>query len=154
MTDKTNIDISQIERNNEMNTTRREFLVMLGAATAIGSTRAFAFAGNTEFRELDTEKLYYFRYIKDGMINLSDRFRLGKEWSKILEDSLMQFDKNGCLEQVFEGSKAKHMRFVPDNVNGLNDDDPGKIDITEAWLREFWRRHMVCDLLQKQEGAR
>lgn len=120
-----------------MNTTRRKFLGMLGAATAIGSTTAFAFAGDTEFREFEPDKLYYFYFIKDELA----RFRSGKEWSKIIEDSLMLFDKNGCLERVFEGANAKHMRFVPDNVNGFNDDDPGKIDITEAWLREFWRRH-------------
>ena len=114
---------------------------MLGAATAIGGTTAFAFAGDPEFREPEPDKLYYFYYIRDDMPNLSDRFRLGKEWSKTLEDSLMIFDENGYLERVFEGANAKHMRLVPDNVNGLNDDDPGKIDITEAWLREFWRRH-------------
>ena len=122
-----------------MDTTRRQFLGMLGAATAIGSTTAFA--GDTEFRELEPDKLYYFRYIRDDMPVLSDRFRLGKVWSKTIEDGLMMFDKNGDLERVFEEANAKHMRFVPDNVNGINDDDPGKIDITEVWLREFWRRH-------------
>lgn len=126
-----------------MNTTRRKFLGMLGAATAIGSTTAFAFAGDTEFRDIEPDKLYYFRYISDGVPNSSDRFRLGKVWSKTLEDSLMIFDKNGSLEKVFEGANAKHMGLVPDNVNGLNVDDPCKIDITEAWLREFWRRHKV-----------
>ena len=124
-----------------MDTTRRKFIGMLGAATAMGSTTAFAFAGDTEFRELEPDKMYYFRYIRDDMPVFSDRFRLGKEWSKTLEDSLMMFDKNGDLERVFEGANAKHMRLVPDNVNGINDDDPCKIDITEAWLREFWRRH-------------
>lgn len=124
-----------------MNTTRRKFIGMLGAATAMGSTTAFAFAGDTEFRELEPDKLYYFRYIRDDMPVLSDRFRLGKVWSKTIEDGLMMFDKNGDLERVFEEANAKHMRFVPDNVNGINDDDTGKIDITEAWLREFWRRH-------------
>ena len=124
-----------------MDTTRRKFIGMLGAATAMGSTTAFAFAGDTEFRELEPDKMYYFRYIRDDMPVLSDRFRLGKEWSKTLEDSLMVFDKNGDLERVFEGANAKHMRLVPDNVNGLNYDDPCKIDITEAWMREFWRRH-------------
>ena len=124
-----------------MNITRRKFLGMLGAATAIGSTTAFAFAGDTEFRELEPDKLYYFYFIKDDMPELSDRFRQGKAWSRSLEDGLKVFNLNGCLERVFEGANAKHMRFVPDNVNGLNDDDPGKIDITEAWLREFWRRH-------------
>lgn len=117
-----------------MNTTRRKFLGMLGAATAMGSTTAFAFAGNTEFRELEPDKMYDF-YNANGQKVLACP-RSGREWSEALEDSLRQLEERGQLEGAFseQNKKGKDLRFIPQG--GGKD-----IAVTEAWLREFWRRH-------------
>ena len=117
-----------------MNTTRRKFLGMLGAATAIGSTTAFAFAGDTEFRELEPDAMYYF-HDANGVKVLACP-RSGSVWSEALEDCLRKFEECGQLERVFVEQGKEGSRFISR--------DGGKdIAVTEAWLREFWRRHNV-----------
>ena len=117
-----------------MNTTRRKFLGMFGAATAIGSTTAFGFAGDTEFRDFDPDALYDF-HDANGL-KVIDNKRFGREWSNALEDSLRKFEELGQLESVFDGASTREMRFI--SQDGRKD-----ISVTEAWLREFWRRHNV-----------
>lgn len=115
-----------------MNTTRRKFLGMLGAATAIGSTTAFAFAGDTEFRDFDPDAMYYF-YETNGQKVFACQ-RSGREWSEALEDSLREVEEWGQLERVFVEQNKEKWRFISQ--------DGGKdIAVTGAWLREFWRRH-------------
>lgn len=117
-----------------MNTTRRKFLGMLGAATAIGSTTAFAFAGDTEFRDFDPDAMYYFRDANE--VKILARPRSGSEWSEVLEDFLRQFEEWGELERVFVLQGKEGLRFI--SLDGGKD-----IAVTEAWMREFWRRHNV-----------
>ena len=120
------------KENNEMNTTRRKFLGMLGAATAMGSTTAFAFAGDTEFRELEPDKMYDFHNANGQKVLACPRS--GREWSEALEYSLRQFDEWGELERVFGEQSKRESRFISQ--------DGGKdVAVTGAWLREFWRRH-------------
>ena len=70
------------KENNEMNITRRKFLGMLGAAMAIGSTTAFAFAGDTEFRDLDPDTMYDLYDAKEQKVIACQRS--GREWSESL----------------------------------------------------------------------
>ena len=115
-----------------MNTTRRKFLCMLGAATLIGSTTAFAFAVDAEFSELEPDTLYYF-YDANGRKVFAYPCT-GSQWSENLEDCLQEFEKWGELERVFVEQDKKCSRFISR--------DGGKdIAVTEAWLREFWHRH-------------
>ena len=117
-----------------MDTTRRQFIGMLCAATAISSTTAFAFAGDTEFRDFDPDAMYDF-HDANGL-KVIDNKRFGREWSEALEDSLRKFEECGQLESVFGGVSKREMRFISQ--------DGGKdISVTEAWMREFWRRHNV-----------
>lgn len=115
-----------------MNTTRRKFLGMLGAATAMGGTTAFAFAGDTEFRELEPDKMYDL-HDANGQ-NVLTCPRSGREWSEALEDGLRKLEERGQLESVFVEQSKKELRFIS-RAGGKD------ITVTEAWLREFWRRH-------------
>ena len=115
-----------------MNTTRRKFLGILGAATAMGSTTAFADAGDTEFRDFDPDAVYDF-HDANGQKALAYPFS-GRTWRVALEKSLRTFEKGGQLESLFVEQGQREVRFITQ--------DGGKdIAVTEAWLREFWRRH-------------
>lgn len=114
-----------------MNTTRRKFLGMLGAAATSG-TMAFAFAGDTEFRELEPDKMYDLHDANGQKVLACSRS--GREWNEALEDSLRKFEEWGELERVFGGQSKEGLHFISR--------DGGKdIAVTGAWLREFWRRH-------------
>ena len=107
---------------------------MLGAATAIGSTTVFAFAGDTEFSDLEPDAMYDY-YDANGRKVFACP-RSGREWSKAFEGCLRQLEERGQLERVFseQNKTGKDLRFIPQG--GGKD-----IAVTEAWLREFWRRH-------------
>ena len=118
-----------------MNTTRRKFLGMLGAATAIGGTTALAFAGDTEFRDIESDKMYYFVGL-NGKEYTDEEF-FGKEWIPEITKLMRNFERWGCLDQFFQNAENDRLRLVPSQNEG------GEIFMTEAWLREFWRRHNV-----------
>lgn len=124
-----------------MNTTRRKFLGMLGAATAMGSTTAFAFAGETEFRDINPDNEYVIFTYDDGVVRFRATPRDGAFWIRRFCSYLQEFaysEYKGALEQAFAKANTKEWGLMP--IYGA---DSKEIDITEAWLREFWRRHNV-----------
>ena len=123
-----------------MNTTRRKFLGMLGAATAMGSTTALAFTGEPEFRDINPyEEYVIFTSDDDGRVRFCATPRDGAFWIRRFCSYLQEFaysEYKGALEQVFAQAPKKEWGLIP--VYGA---DSKEIVITEAWLREFWRRH-------------
>ena len=121
-----------------MNTTRRKFIGMLGAATAIGSTTAFEFAGDTEFREIDRNEYYVLRSMGDN--DPEAIVKQGQRWENAFLTPLLDYTEVQ-REKVFRGANHYRTYLVPVRHMDTEYGDANKIAITEAWLREFWRRH-------------
>ena len=122
-----------------MNTTRRKFLGMLGAATAIGSTTVFASTVEPEFRDINPYNEYLMFTVDGRKVRFHATPRNGTFWIRRFCSYLQEFafsDDKEALKHVFSNVNAKEYGLMP-----IYGDANQEIIITEAWLREFWRRH-------------